>query len=155
MTPSTPPFDLEKAHRYFSAECFNKSWDLIEKPHRTAAENEQMLLRAIASLWHWTQRSDCTARNLSIGQWQVSRVFALLGDAKNAKHFAQNSLEHAKDDTPFYRGYAHEALARAAMLAGDKESMEKQLALARENAAGCADAEERKMLEKDLENIRL
>ncbi len=66
-------------HRYFSAQCFNRAWELIRRIDRTELESEQMLLLAQASLWHWTQRPDCTPRNLSIGYWQLSRVFALLG----------------------------------------------------------------------------
>lgn len=57
----TPDFDRIAAHRYFSAECFNQAWDLIEKPQRTAEDNEKMLLLSIASLWHWTQRPDLYA----------------------------------------------------------------------------------------------
>ena len=35
-----PDFDQSKVHRYFSADCFNKTWELIEKPQRTPDENE-------------------------------------------------------------------------------------------------------------------
>jgi hypothetical protein len=62
-----PGLDLEKAHRYFSAECFNRAWDYIDKPSRTPEEEQAMLLLSLASLWHWTQRPDCTPGNLFIG----------------------------------------------------------------------------------------
>ena len=29
-----PGFDLQAAHRYFSAACFNQAWDLIDKADR-------------------------------------------------------------------------------------------------------------------------
>ena len=72
-------FDPAKAHN-FSAHCFNIEWELIDKPERTPAENEQMILYALASLWHWTQRPDCSTTNLSIGYWQAARVYALAGE---------------------------------------------------------------------------
>ena len=56
-----PAFDLAAGHRFFSAHCFNSAWEMIDKATRTVAEAEQMLLRAFASLYHWTQRADCTA----------------------------------------------------------------------------------------------
>jgi len=48
--------DNERAHKFFSAHCFNSAWELIDKPERTPEENEQMIQRTMASLWHWTQR---------------------------------------------------------------------------------------------------
>ena len=65
-----PEFDLQVAHRYFSATCFNQAWELIDKPERTAEEDEAMVQLSLASTWHWTQREDCTPANLSIGYWQ-------------------------------------------------------------------------------------
>ena len=53
-------FDIEHAHKYFSVNCFNLTWELIDKPDRTPKDNEQMVRLAQASLWHWTQRPDCT-----------------------------------------------------------------------------------------------
>lgn len=59
-----PSFDLSAAHKYFSVDCFNRAWDIIDKTIRTPAEEEQMLLLAFASFYHWTQRPDCSAENV-------------------------------------------------------------------------------------------
>ncbi len=53
-------FDVEAAHAHFSKACFNAARALIEKPDRTPAEGEEMIRLNQASLWHWTQRPDCT-----------------------------------------------------------------------------------------------
>lgn len=150
---ATPPFDAAQAHRFFSAECFNRAWDLIDKAERSPQEQEQMLLLPLASLWHWTQRPDCTPRNLSIGYWQASRACALLGQAENARWFAEKCLEHSADEPPFYLGYAHEARARAALVAGDRERLAQHLEKARELAAAVTDEDERTMLQRDLEAL--
>jgi len=63
---TSPTFEPQEAHHYFAAQCFNQTWDLLEKAHRSPEEGEQMLLLALASLWHWTQRDDSTPQNLSI-----------------------------------------------------------------------------------------
>ena len=107
-----PSFDVAAAHKYFSAQCFNNAWGLIEKKDRTAEDNEQMIQLAQASLWHWSQRDDKTDRNLSVGCWQVSRIYALVGEVDNSRKYGQLCLEYSKNDEPFYLGFANEALAR-------------------------------------------
>src|ERR1022692_3643135 len=89
-----------EAHRIFSAQCFNRARDLIRKPHRTDPENEQMLLLSQASLWHWTQRPDCTSRNLSIAHWQLSRIYALLDQPENALGSAGMCLRYSEATSP-------------------------------------------------------
>src|SRR5688572_27636463 len=105
--------DLSLAHRHFAADCFNRTWTLFEKADRSDDETEAMVLCALASLWHWTQRADRTDRNLSIGHWQVSRAYALAGQGENALRHALRSLAFAEGSPPFYVGSAHEAATRA------------------------------------------
>jgi hypothetical protein len=145
-------FDVSMAHKYFSAECFNRAWDYIDKPVRTRNEDDRMLYLSLASLWHWTQRQDCTPTNLSIGYWQVSRVFALLRQADNARHYGKLCLVEAQkeDVLPFYLGYAYEALARAEMVAGNMNAMEKYLIQAHQVADSLPDPEAKKQLLSDL-----
>jgi len=151
-----PDFDLFSAHKFFAAQCFNQTWDYIDKPARTKSEEDSMLSLSLASLWHWTQREDCTPTNLSVGYWQVSRVFALLQQADNARHYGELCLEVSQKEgvLPFYLGYAYEALARAELVAGNRDKMADLLVQARQTAALISDAEEKKMLLKDLETIR-
>ena len=153
MPPENPPFDLAAAHRFFAPDCFNRTWELIEKPDRTAADNEAMLLGAMASLWHWTQRADCTDQNRSIGHWQVSRVYALLSQGENAMRHAQRSLELVGDAGPFFVGYSHEAIARAALLLGDAVTAESHLGAARQFLTQIPGEKDRAFLEKDLSEL--
>jgi hypothetical protein len=155
MSPSSQPFDSPAAHRFFSAHCFNEAWVLIDKANRTEEENRLMLALSFASLWHWTQRDDCVSRNLSIGYWQISRIFALLGDVANARRYGDACMEHSLSESPFLLAYAHEALARAAALNGDSNRCAHHLTDARKLAPRISDAEERAVLEKDLLSITL
>ena len=141
-----------EAHRFFSAHCFNRAWDLIRKSNRTTIECEQMLQLSQASLWHWTQRSDCTPKNLSIGNWQLSRVYALLGQAENAKRSAKMCLHHSEDTSPFFTGYAHEALARSAAVADDVVG-KAHLAEARRYLAQVRSDRDRALLQADLQSL--
>ena len=63
--------DLKSAHKHFSTYCFKKAWELIEKQDRTPNEENELILLNQASLWHWTQRNDCTDINLFIGYLQA------------------------------------------------------------------------------------
>jgi hypothetical protein len=150
-----PEFDSDAAHRFFSANCFNKAWDLIDKPSRTLEEDEEMIRLSLASIWHWTQRKDHTRINLSVGYWQLSRIYTLLQQPENARHYALLSLNLLPSDEalPFYRAYAYEALARAELVAGDiikqAEYRDKALQLAED----VADPEDKQQLLRDLETM--
>jgi hypothetical protein len=150
---SSHNMDLPRAHRHFAAACFNRTWDYLRKTDRTPEDDEQMVLLSTASLWHWTQRDDCTDRNRGIGHWQLSRVYAVLGDAAAARRHGERCLEYSRTDAPFYLGYAHEALARAALVAGDAASFHEHLASAQRLLAAVTDREERELLEPDLKEL--
>ena len=47
-------FDLNEAHKYFAANCFNAAWDLIEKKGRTAQDDRMMVSLSYASIFHWS-----------------------------------------------------------------------------------------------------
>ncbi|MBI3162818.1 MAG: hypothetical protein HYZ23_09920 [Chloroflexi bacterium] len=148
-----PDFDPQLTHRYFSATCFNKTWEWIDNPHRTPTDDLSMLQSAMTSLWHWTQREDAKPQNLSVGYWQVSRVFALMGQSDNARRYAEVSITHSEGCPPFYAGFAYEALARAEMVDGNHEMMNEYLAKARELAEQVDDAEDKEVLMGDINSI--
>jgi len=148
-----PPFDLASAHRWFAADCFNATWTLLDKLSRTPEECERMISFAHASLAHWREQAGCTAQNLSIGYWQLSRVYAVLGQTENARHYGQLCLDISAAEPPFYLGYAHEALARAEKLAGNSTAVQHHLDEARRLAALVSDAQERAALENDLAGL--
>ena len=145
-----PSFDVSLAHRYFSADCFNKAWELIEKTNRTPAEDEEMVQLSQTSLWHWTRRDDCKGTNLSIGYWQVSRIYAILGRAEEARRYGQLSLEHSRQESPFLQAYAHEALMRAEIAAGNSALAAQYRIEALRLAADVTDSEERDLILNDL-----
>jgi hypothetical protein len=149
----TPDFDVAAAHRFFAADCFNCAWDLIEKSDRTPADDRLMVALNQASIFHWLNRPDVTDRNLSVGYWQAARIFALIGEPATACRYAQTSLDYSEALGPFFRGYSYEALARAALGAGDAEAAGRFLAEARALAADVADVEDKALLEKDVEAL--
>ena len=145
--------DHAAVHVHFSKTCFNAAWDLIEKSGRSEAENEEMIRLNQASLWHWTQRPDCTERNLSIGYWQASRIRAVVGHVDEARRYAELCELHSRTVTPFYQAMAQEALARAASLRGDSAALQAHVMQARVLVQTIVDADERELVLADLETL--
>jgi hypothetical protein len=148
-----PTFDQAVAHRYFAAHFFNRCWDFLDKTDRTPEDDERMIGLAHASICHWAERPDRTQRSRSIGYWQLARVYAMARRPEEARRYGELSLRHAAGEPAFYAAYAHEALARAAKLAGDLASYQDNLAKARELSAAVSDAAEREAVEKDLAEL--
>ncbi len=149
-------FDLDTAHRFFAVECFNKAWDLLDNPACTQDKDEEMLRLGFASYWHWTQHPDCEPGNLSISYWQLSRIYAVLGQAENARRYGERCLEVSQGEgmLPFQLGYAYEALARAESVAGNASKVKEYLASARQVVERMTDEETRNQLLADLETIQ-
>jgi hypothetical protein len=147
--------DREAAHKYFSADCFNRVWGLLEKSSRSPQEDQQMVQLCLASVWHWTERDDCTETNMSIGYWQASRVYATIGLPDEARRYGQLCLEASKgpDILPFYRGYAYEALARAEAAAGNEAKAREHLAESRRIAERLPNPDAKDQLLADLDAL--
>jgi hypothetical protein len=62
-------------------------------------------------------------------------------------------LKFAQELSPFYKGYAYEALARAEMLVNNRVIMLVHLEKAREMLELIQDEEEQQLFAKDLETI--
>ena len=118
MTPQTP-FDREAGHRHFAAHCFGDTWAILGKVDRGADDERRIVAAAVASVYHWMHLLDCTSQHLSFSYWQVSRVHAVLSRATEALRYAEICDSYSSTLSPFYRGDALEAIARAALLTGD------------------------------------
>jgi hypothetical protein len=76
-------------HKEMAINCFNAAWDLLDLHERTGQEEEQMIHLAHSSFWHWSQVEEHTPKNLSIGYWQLSRVYAVCGMGERSLYFAK------------------------------------------------------------------
>jgi hypothetical protein len=137
-------------HRRFAVDLFNEVWRLLELPARTSAEDDRMLHAAHASRYHWGEIGEPV--NFARGEWQVSRVYAVLGRAEPALHHARRSLsiceEHGIGD--FDIAFAHEAIARAAAVAGDTPLRDHHLTFARSLGEQIAEDDDREIFFTDI-----
>ena len=150
----TDEIALEAAtHRQLAIELFNRTWELLDKDNRTDGEDAEMLTAAFASRYHWCQVGE--PKNFSVSDWQISRVAAVLGNPDLAEEYGRRALEVAAkaDLGPFYLGYGHEALARAAELAGNRDDARQHLASATELVEQVVDTSARELLAADLAEL--
>jgi hypothetical protein len=142
-----------EVRRAAAAAAFNYTWSLLERADRTSEEDDLMVHAAHASRFLWEDAGGPTQR--ARGEWQISRVYALLGRAQPALHHARRCLElcEANGIGGFDLGFAHEALARAYGVAGDEAEAGRHAALAREQAAGLEDEDDRRVLLGDLATL--
>jgi len=84
-------------HRKLAVQFFNLVWSLLDKPMLTAEEEEEMIHATHASRYHWGVVG--TDKERSIGEWQISRVYADLNRAEPAIHHApRDELRGAERD---------------------------------------------------------
>lgn len=145
----------QKAHRKEAAECFNGTWRLLLKKRRSSRDELDMIHMAHASRYHWGRVG--RSGNLAVGEWQVSRVYAVLRRSEAALYHANASLSICRGSglRDFYLAFAYEALARASAVAGKRREARRYLALGHKAAKGIKDDEDREIFEKDMASIRI
>ena len=117
-------------HRRVAAECFNKAWDLLDKKARSYEDNLQMLYLSHASRYHWGLVG--TAESRAVGEWQLSRIYATLGQPQMALKFAKSCLATCEDNNlSDILHTAYEAMARAYAIANDNSRARRYLTRAR------------------------
>lgn len=151
---SDPQYEM---HRHLSGFCFDQCWNLFDKPNRSEAETEDMVLLAHASLWHWKQRYDCEPLNLSIGYWQISRVHSLVGDGALALRFGQKCIRisEEKNLSAYYIGCAYEAAARAAAVGKDYGQATEYLVAAQKHLDEVTDKDLARYLRIELDAVQI
>jgi len=140
-------------HRKMAAHLFNSTWVLLEKKGRSKKDSNTMIHMAHASRYHWGVVGG--PKELAIGEWQISRVYAVLRRPEPALYHAQRALEicEASEIGDFPLAYAYEALARAFAIAGKPRLRTACLKLAKVAGAKIAEADEQSQFFKDLRTV--
>jgi hypothetical protein len=135
-----PEASAHEQHRQLASQLFNRVWELLDQTERSQDEIDEMINAAHASRYHWSVVGQPV--NLARGDWQISRVYSVLGRAEPALYHAYRSLEivEAEGIVDFDLAFAYEALARAHAVGGDALESQRYLELAR--TAGEAIAEQ-------------
>jgi hypothetical protein len=128
-------------------------WTLLRKVDRTVEDDDEMVHAAHASRFHW--REVGTAENLGRGDWQISRVYSVVGRAEPALYHARRYLEICEQNGigDWDLAFAYEALARASRVAGDEDAVRDYVRKAREAGEQIADPDDREHFEEDIAEL--
>ena len=143
----------ETTLRRLAIKIFNDVWNLLDKTGRSQAENDTMLHGAHASRYLWELVGQPV--NLARGEWQVSRVYSVLGRAEGAHYHAQRCLDICLENAigDFDLAYAYEALARACAIAGDADGRQQYYSLAKESGQHIKEEDDKKLFDTDMSSI--
>ena len=143
------------SRRKLAADLYNLTWTLLEKTDRTSAEDDEMMHSAHASRYHWGEVGVGEPVNLARGEWQCSRVYAVLGRAEPALWHARRCLaiNEADGRRDWDLASAYEAMARAHLAAGDLAEVAAWKAKSTDALDGIADKDDRDLIEGDLATL--
>jgi hypothetical protein len=152
MTDRYEPSDPE-LHRHWGKALFNDTWRLMRMESRTPDEDALMAHQAHASLYHWLQCG--TPANAARGEWQVSRVYCLLGRAEPALFHAHRVLDICRRNGigDWDLAFAYEALARGYAVADDADQTRRWLDEAHLASKNIAEDDDREVVLSDLKTI--
>jgi hypothetical protein len=154
-TKSAPGTGSVTDPRLLAAQLFNEAWRLMEQEGRSQPDEDRMIHAAHASRYHWGQVPGVSPAHLARGEWQISRVYTVLGRAEPALYHARRVLELCQENAigDWDLAFAYEALARACALAGQGGQARAYTDQALAAAADITDNEDRELLLADLETI--
>jgi hypothetical protein len=143
----------KEAHKKFAVDCFNLVWNLMEKKDRTKADDDRMMHAAHASRFHWGEIG--TPVELERGEWQISRMYTVLGIPHSAVYHAKRCLEICKENDirDWDIAFAYEAMARANAAAGQKTECKKYVELAKKAAEQIKEKSDKDYLLSELKTI--
>jgi len=143
----------KEEHRKFAVSLFNLTWSLLDKKDRTVEENDKMVHAAHASRYHWGEIG--APLEFERGEWQISRVYSVLGRSEPALFHAKRCLDICKKNNigDFDIAFAYEAMARAHSVAGDKAECEKYLQLATQVGENIKKKEDKDYFLSELKTI--
>jgi DNA-binding transcriptional MerR regulator len=156
-TPTTDALnDIDAAtHRALGVALYNHTWTLLEKADRTPAETDEMIHSAHASRFHWSRAEGSEPVNLARGEWQCSRVYAVLDRAEPALWHARRCLaiNEAASNADWDIASAYEAMARASGVARDSVAAAQWKSKATAALDGIANQDDRDVIEGDLATL--
>jgi len=153
MVKMTEKKSSEEEHRKFAVNLFNLVWSLLDKKDRTKNDDDKMIHAAHASRFHWGEIG--TPLHFERGEWQISRVYSVLGRSEPALHHAKRCLEICKENGigDFDIAFAYEAMARAHATAGNKKECHKYVQLSKEAGEQIAKKEDKDYFFGELKTI--
>jgi tetratricopeptide (TPR) repeat protein len=144
-------------HRKIGSALFNHVWDLMEKKSRTREEDAEMIRDVHAMRFHWGEAG--TPVNFAVAEWQIARVYSMLGMPESALYHAKKSIacvrSGGEEFEDFHLPSSYEGLARAHSAAGDRQNAQRYLERAKRLASKIKNPEDRKVVQGQIASVSL
>jgi len=152
MTDTGGP-DTTLRRREEAIAAFNRAWELIEEPHRSPADDDDMLAAAFASRYLWDSIGGDEQR--AVGDWQIAHVASRLGLSGVALSRAERALQRVVQNgwTDWRLASCYEAMARAHATAGNSALRDHWASLCREAIDTLEDEEDRELIASQLASV--
>ncbi|TFF92240.1 hypothetical protein EU546_07730 [Candidatus Thorarchaeota archaeon] len=148
-----------KMHHDFAVTTHNAIWPILDKEQPSEEELEEAMHMAHASRYHWSKAG--TPINIARAEYMISRVYCAMGRAEPALFHAERCLELTQEskktddnfqdwDVPF----AHEVLARAHSVAGNKDECDKYRVMAQTETDELDADEDKKLVQGELDKVQ-
>ena len=150
QTMTSPPFDIQRAHRWFAVELNNLSWELVEAHHISASDVERMVHAAHGACFHWLNAGYLL--NHLRAQCLLATAYAKAGLVESAVRHAERCLalsaEAGERQTAFDRATAHGCASVAYKAAGRVDSSHAEYKSAAAAASAFDDPSEMPVFER-------
>lgn len=125
----------------------------MDKKSRTKEEDDKIVHAAHASRFHWGEIG--TPVELERGEWQISRVYTVVDNARATLYHAKRCLEICKENNigDWDIGFAYEAMSRACAVAGQRADCKKYIELATKAGGHIKEKGDRDYLFSELKTI--
>ena len=148
LTPVVAPTDAW--HRAQAVEANNSIWELLDRPDRTPADDEELVRRAYAAAYHWDRAAGTGPANAVRADYMIAKAQLAVGQPQLALVAADRCLLGclANELGDFDLAYAHEARARALHALGRRDEAAVEWQAARD--VPIADPQDQEILDGDL-----
>jgi len=145
--------EKKQVHKALAVNCFNAVWDLLDKTDRTPEEDMKMIHTAHCSRYHWGEIG--TPLEFQRGEWQISRVYSVLGMGQAALYHARCCNDTCSENGigDFDLAFSLEALARAHKTLGNTGESEGFRGEALEAAKSIEEKDNRDYFLSELDSI--
>ncbi len=146
-------YNLDEVHTKLAKNCFNTTWEYLDKESLTPIEEMEMLRLAHASRYHWSFVGD--PRQFAVGDWQISRAYAKINEGSLALKYAQSSLDITLENkVESHYLSAYEGIARAYAVIKDYKKAEEYIVKAETELEKITDKEDREIYGPQIKETR-
>src|SRR6266498_4431631 len=145
-------YTIDDAHKHFAQSINGRVWELLQKPHRSQADDDEMLYAAHACTYHW--KFVGTTVHQQRGEWLIGHIHIVLGHSQEALRHAERCFELTEANRDLMQdfdiAYAYEGLARAYALSGNQKKAREFFDLAQQAADKIKDDEDKSIFMGDI-----